>query len=123
MLATIVLMVMLSLSIVIGSILIGNSIRKASEDNNRNQSSYSETINKALMTEKEAAEYLNLSLEVFNSLLSSEELERKRLGTYPTYGFIPFVKIGDVKYFNKDLLDKWVEYSVTNRKEIIIFTK
>lgn len=108
----------LSISIVFGSIWIGNSIRNTNKDTNVSQPLYSLTSNKVLMTDKETAKYLNLSQDKFNSLISNEELQRVKLGGYDTYRFIPFVKIDGVKYFNKEQLDKWVEYNMTQMSEI-----
>ena len=106
-----------SLSIIFGSVWIGNSLRSANEGNNINQSALSLPSNKALMTQKETAQYLSLPEDKFNALLSSDELQRKGLSSYETYNFIPFVKVGGARYFQKEQVDKWVEYSVMRWKE------
>lgn len=107
-----VCVLIISLSIIFGSVWIGNSIRSANEGNNINQSVLSLPSNKALMTQKETSEYLSLSEDKFTALLTSDESERKSVGSYEPYSFIPFVKIGGVKYFQKEQIDKWVEYNV-----------
>jgi hypothetical protein len=113
----------LSISIIIGSAWIGISIRNANKNANVNQSAYSLTNKKALMTEKETAEYLNLSEDKFNSLVYYQESERKKFNSYDTYSFIQFVKIDGGNYFNKEQVDKWVEYNIINRKEINTYAK
>lgn len=70
------------------------------------------------MTEKETANYLNLSQDKFDSLIAYEDSQREKVNSYDTYSFIPFVKIDNVKYFNKEQVDKWVEYNTNNRREI-----
>jgi len=32
-----------------------------------------------------------------------------------TYRFIPFIDIGNQKYFNRAEIDKWIEYSMLNK--------
>lgn len=70
------------------------------------------------MTEKETAEYLNMPQDKFISLITYEESQMKKMNSYDTYSFIPFVKIDGVKYFNKEQVNKWVEYNTTNRRDI-----
>ncbi|MEA4827857.1 MAG: hypothetical protein VB130_14705 [Clostridium sp.] len=108
----------LSISIIVGSVLIGSSICKGNKDTNVNQDSYSLTYSKALMTEKETAEYLNMPQDKFISLITYEESQMKKMNSYDTYSFIPFVRIDGVRYFNREQVGKWVEYNITNRREI-----
>jgi hypothetical protein len=111
--------IIISLSIIIGCVWIGNTISKVNKDTNVNQPSLA--INKALMTDKETAEYLNMSQEKFNKLIDYEEPQKK--GVYDTYSFIPFVKVDGIKYFNKEQVDKWVEYHITKNVDINTYTK
>lgn len=118
----------LSIAIIFGSVWIGNSIKSINKDTaneqtannqtNLSQSLYSQPHSKALMTEKEAAEYLNLSQDKFKELLYSEETRRKKLTSYDTFSFIPYLEIDGVKYFNKGHIDEWVEYNSMNRRKI-----
>lgn len=112
--------IIISLSIIIGCVWIGNTISKVNKDTNVNQSSL--VTNKALMTDKETAEYLNMSQEKFNSLITYEESQKKGFGG-DFYMFIPFVKVDGVKYFNKEQVDKWVEYHITKNVDINTYTK
>lgn len=111
----------LSISIFAGSILIANSIRDTNEKTN--SSHYGDSIinNRGLMTEGETAEYLSLTHDNFKDLVSTLELQRKKLDSYDTYRFIPFIQIDGVKYFNKEQVDEWVEYNVINRIDINTF--
>ncbi|MGY0372353.1 hypothetical protein [Clostridium sp. JNZ J1-5] len=108
----------LSISIIVGSIFIGSYMCRGNKDTNVNQDSYSLTNSKALMTEKETAEYLNMPQDKFISLITYEESQMKKMNSYDTYSFIPFLKIDGVKYFNKEQVNKWVEYNTTNRRDI-----
>lgn len=108
----------LSFSVVFGGLWIGNSIRNANKDTNVTQSLYSLTSNRGLMTGKETAEYLDLSQDGFNSLISYQELQRSKLTMFDTYMFIPYIEIDGVKYFSKEQVDKWIEYNMTQRSQI-----
>lgn len=112
--------IMISLSIIIVYVWMGNTIGKVNKDTNVNQSSLA--ANKALMTDKETAEYLNMPQEKFNSLINYEESQKTGFGG-DFYTFIPFVKVDGVKYFNKEQVDKWVEYHITKNVDINTHTK
>ncbi|GIP24036.1 helix-turn-helix domain-containing protein [Paenibacillus sp. J22TS3] len=72
------------------------------------------TTAKALMTSAEAAQYMGITLNDFNLLIKSQVGERAELHSYDTYRFIPFIDIGNQKYFNRAEIDKWIEYSMLN---------
>lgn len=91
---------------------------KVNKDTNVNKLSYLLTDSKGLMTEKEIAEYLNMSQEKFNSLMISEESQKSKMQGYDTYSFIPFIMIDGVKYFNKEQVDKWIEYNIIRQVDI-----
>lgn len=105
----------LALSIFFGSFWIGYSMKSPNKPTN---SISSGTSGKALMTEKETAEYLNMTQKQFTDLLSHEEISREKLTTFDTYQFIPYIKIDGLRYFNKDELSKWIQYNSENRSEI-----
>lgn len=113
----------ISISIIIGCVLISNSIMKVNKDTNVNQLSYLLTNSKGLITEKEIAEYLNMSQEKFKSLMISEESQKSKMQGFDTYSFIPFIIIDRVKYFNKEQVDKWIEYNTIKQIEINTSTK
>lgn len=109
--------VLISISLVIGCVWIGFSIRYINKDVIVSETSNSIT-NKGLMTEEETAIYLSLSQDNFDRLIAYEDSQRTNVTAYDTYSFIPYVKIDNVKYFNKEQVDKWVEYNMVNRREI-----
>ncbi|OLS02947.1 hypothetical protein [Tissierella creatinophila] len=100
----IISVLILSISIFVGSVLIANSIR----DTNPSDFEQSVITNKGLITEAEAAEYLNLTHDDFKDLISTLESQREKLDSYETYRFIPFIQIDGIKYFNKEQLNKWI---------------
>lgn len=68
------------------------------------------------MTEVETSEYLSLSKEKFDKLMSSLESRRKNTSKgYDAYMFIPFVEINGQKYFNNQHVDNWIEYQSLNK--------
>ena len=105
----------LALSILFCAFWIGYSMKSS---NKPKSSIPSETSGKALMTEKEAAEYLSMTQKQFTDLLSYEQIIRERLTAFDTYKFIPYIEIDGLKYFNKDELSKWIQYNSENRSEI-----
>lgn len=98
----------LSISIVFGCVWIGSAIRNNA--NNPTKYSYS----KALMTETETAEYLSLSLDKFQRLVSQNDMQRSQLESYETFSFIHHITIDGERYFSKEHIDKWVENSSIN---------
>ena len=109
--------VLISISIIIGCVWIGFSIRYINKDVIVSETSNS-AANKGLMTEDETAIYLSLSQDDFDRLIAYEDSQRTNVSAYDTYSFIPYVKINNIKYFNKEQVDKWVEYNMVNRREI-----
>lgn len=105
----------LALSIFFGSFWIGYSMKSLNKPTN---SISSETSGKALMTEKETAEYLNMTQKQFTDLLSYEQIIREKITSFDTYKFVPYIEIDGLKYFNKDELSKWIQYNSENRSEI-----
>lgn len=102
--------IILAISIVFGSIWIGNAIGKASE-----VEGYNQIIFKALLNKEEAAQYLNISVEQLNSILRKDEQERRNLGSYPTYRFIPYMEIDGKQMFNIEGLNQWIEWNMLNK--------
>ena len=50
------------------------------------------------ITDLEAAEYLNISIDEFNRILEKEKREKKGLTGYSTYRFIPYLEINGLWY-------------------------
>jgi len=70
---------------------------------------------KALMTSSEAAQFMGISLNDFEFLIKRQVTQKASLGFYETYRFIPFINIGNQKYFNETELNKWIEYNMLNK--------
>ncbi|MBA2944228.1 helix-turn-helix domain-containing protein [Paenibacillus sp. CGMCC 1.16610] len=73
------------------------------------------TQTKALMTSGEAAQYMGISLKDFDFLIKSQTELKSGISTYNTYMFIPYIDIGNQKYFNEVEIDKWIEYNMLNK--------
>lgn len=71
---------------------------------------------KALFTSEEAAQYMGISSNDFDSLMKSQVEQKAGLQSYDTYRFIPFIEIGNQKFFNRTEIDKWIEYNMLNKQ-------
>jgi hypothetical protein len=92
--------ILISISIILGGLCVGFSIRYKYKDTVVNETP-SSVINKGLMTEQETANYLNLSQDKFNDLIAYQESEREKVTVYDTYSFIPFLKIENTSINSK----------------------
>lgn len=104
--------IILAVSIVFSSIWIGHSLGKDIRIQTTNSQASTE---KALLTEKEGAEYLNISIDEFKNILLKDTKERIGLQSYETYRFIPYVEINNKKMFSKKELDEWIKYNTFNK--------
>lgn len=96
-----------------GSVWIGHSLQKFYKEQAGNTQVSPE---KALMTEKESAEYLNISLNQFGSILTKDDEEKTDLGSYDTYRFVPYIKLTNGnKMFSRKELDEWIKYHMSNK--------
>lgn len=105
----------LACSIIFGSIWIGHSIEKTAEVQKFNV----ESKEKALLTAKESADYLNISLEDFQGILASDDVEKKEMlnsgiSNYPTYKYMPYIELSGKRLFGKKELDEWIKYNMFN---------
>ena len=105
--------IILAVSIVFGSIWIGYSLQKIM----KTQVSDTQLLNeKALMTENESAEYLNISIDQFKDILSKDSQEKVKEASYDTYKFVPYMTINNGnKMFSKKELDEWIKYNTFNK--------
>lgn len=73
-------------------------------------------IEKGLFTEGETAEYLNISLDELKDILLRDMEAKAQMTSYPTYRFIPYIKLSDgKKLFSKKELDEWIKYNSLNK--------
>ena len=109
---TLISTVVLSLSIIFGSIYLGNSLKsnRIPEDAIKE-----EKVNSILISKEEAAEYLNMSLEAFNKLLQEEASEKTQSQVYDPDRFIAYVVLDTNWYYNKEQIDRWIVYHLYNK--------
>lgn len=71
---------------------------------------------KALLTEDESAEYLNITIDEFKNILINDAVKKVGLSSYPAYSFINYIEISQgEKMFNKKELDKWIKFNMHNK--------
>jgi hypothetical protein len=98
---------LLSLSIFYFAFQLGNT----TVSNGSEQTMDSPTLEKGLMNMKDAAEYLSLSEKQLKELIRQQDLQRSQLTSFDTYSFIPYIKIKNNRYFNKQNIDEWIKHS------------
>jgi hypothetical protein len=105
--------IILSISIMFGAVWVGQSLIRVS---NIQVSNSIVSTEKALLTDKESAEYLNISIDEFTDILSKDSKQKEGLTGYPTYEFIPYIEInGGKRMFVKEELDEWIKYKSLNK--------
>jgi hypothetical protein len=111
--------IIFAISIVFSSIWIGHSLAKVIDMQTTNIQISKE---KALITEKESAEYLNISIEQFKNILLKDSQEKaglKNVGvnSYEIYRFIPYIQISNgFNMFSKKELDEWIKYNFNRER-------
>ena len=91
--------IILAVSIIFGSIWIGHSLEKVIK--------VQASQEKVLLTETESADYLNISVDEFRSILLKEKLTKEELGAYDPSQFISYTEIGEKTLFSKNGLNEW----------------
>ncbi|MCC5910105.1 MAG: hypothetical protein JJT76_06675 [Clostridiaceae bacterium] len=105
--------IILAISIIFSSIWIGQSLQKLS---NAQATNTQPSIEKALLTDEEAAEYLGISINQFKDILIKDKNDKAKLTSYPTYRFIPYIELANGnKLFSKEELDKWIKHHMNNK--------
>jgi hypothetical protein len=100
--------IILAMSVVFGSIWIGHSFPKVITTQTSKE--------KALLTETESAEYLNITIDEFKNILLNDSQTKSQLTSYAPYRFIPYIEINTAtKMFNKTELDKWINHNMLNK--------
>ncbi|MCM3631088.1 helix-turn-helix domain-containing protein [Paenibacillus glycanilyticus] len=80
-----------------------------------NQSIHTTTQTKALMTSDEAAQYMGISKEDFDWLIKNQIEQKKGLQVYDTYRYIPYISVGNQKFYNETEINKWIDYNMLNQ--------
>ncbi|MGL5617360.1 MAG: hypothetical protein ACRDD2_14245 [Sarcina sp.] len=95
--------IILSLSIILGSFIITNSIKKSTNSPITNN-----TIEKTVFNLSEVANYMNISEKDVEGIIYSE---RKILNQTSTFSgtMFPYFIINEKKYFYKDEIDNWLK--------------
>ncbi len=109
----IISILILSVTIIFGSVWIGNSIKST----NKQTSNHSLSSNKALLTVQEVAEYLNIPQDKLKKILYYEEIERQNYTSSIIYRYLPYIEFDEVKYFMKEHIDEWLKYHSNSRSQ------
>jgi ABC-type antimicrobial peptide transport system permease subunit len=97
--------IVLSISLVFGSIYIGNSLKY----NAKEQGQSSDLISK-----EEVAEYLKISVDEFDKILLKEAVYKANVSVYDSNRFIAFVDFNGKIYYSRNQINKWIEYHLYN---------
>lgn len=107
--------IIIGICILIGSFLISNGHKDDEDRNTIEGSTVQEQEDKVLITEDEAAQYLNLSKSSFDSIIMQQIKEKTSLTAYDTYKYIPYIVIEGKRFYSKDQINKWVDYNMLNK--------
>ncbi|MBM7667045.1 hypothetical protein JOC25_003572 [Solibacillus kalamii] len=104
--------VLLGLSVVISAFILSNSTNIPNSDiDSQNVSSSIPD----LMTITQLADYLQISEQSIEIIISNDASLREGLSSYDTYQFIPYVLLDNQKRFMKTEIDAWLKYRNDNR--------
>lgn len=107
--------IIIGICILIGSFLISNGHKDDEDRNNIKGFKVQEQEDKVLLTEDEAAQYLNISKSSFNSIIMQQIKDKSSLASYNTYKYIPYIVIEGKRFYSKDQINKWVDYNMLNK--------
>ncbi|MGF9912608.1 hypothetical protein ABEX47_11695 [Paenibacillus ehimensis] len=68
-----------------------------------------------LLTQEELVQYLHVTNEDIEKIISEEKLSRKQTGLRDAYQFLPYIELKGKRLFLKSEVDKWLEYLSKNR--------
>ncbi|MFS0661392.1 helix-turn-helix domain-containing protein [Niallia alba] len=63
-----------------------------------------------LMTINQLSEYLQISEDSIENIITEDDFERAKLSSYDTYKFIPYLKINNKERFIKSEINEWLKY-------------
>lgn len=106
--------IILAISIIFGSIWIGNSLEKSSSM--QTSISTPPPTDSKTLTLPQVAAYLNMTEEEVRGII---ETEKKKLDeTHVFHGkMFPYFTINDKQYFYKNEIDEWLKEVSSNRRE------
>lgn len=102
----------LGISIIISSVVISETSTKTTGNKVKDSSSIATNTNSNLMTKKQLSQYLQVSQQEIDTIITKDNSEKAQLGNgvFDTYQFLPYLKIGDQERFLKTEVDKWLKY-------------
>lgn len=98
----------LALCILFGSFWIGSSIQKAGTA----EPSVSAPIEKALLTQEECAQYLNITEDEMKALIAEQIYQKSQVSSNIPYRYLSFIEINGKKMFSKATVDMWITFSI-----------
>ncbi|MGE7982217.1 Clp protease ClpB [Solibacillus sp. NPDC093137] len=105
--------VLLGLSIIIAAFIVNNT---ASNTTNIDEGTEIATSSiPDLMTMTQLAEYLQISEQSIDIIISHDDWQREGLSSYDTYQFIPYLLLDNQKRFIKTEIDAWLKYRNDNK--------
>lgn len=104
--------IILAVSVVFGSIWIGNSIENLTAI--QTPVSPSNSTDSIALTLPQAAEYLNMTEEEVQGIIQTEKKVLDETGSFHGKMF-PYLTINNKQYFHKNELDEWLKEVSSNR--------
>lgn len=104
--------IILAVSIIIGSIWIGNSLEKAVGS----QEPISTSIDSKVLTLSQVAEYLNMTEEEVNGIIKTETKKLEETHSFSGKMF-PYFTINNKQFFYQDEIDEWLKEVSSNHIE------
>jgi hypothetical protein len=98
----------LALCILFGSFWIGSSIQKAGTA----EPYVSAPIEKALLTQEECAQYLNITEDEMKALIAEQVYQKSQVSSNIPYRYLSFIEINGKKMFSKATVDMWITFSI-----------
>jgi hypothetical protein len=100
-----------------GSFIIGSYINAHFSSNEKflnpqiSQSSLSDSV----LNKEETAAYLKIPVTQLDNIIKRDTEQKKKLSVYDTYQFIPYADLDGHIVFQKDNLNKWLDF-ITQKK-------
>ena len=105
--------VLLGLSIVIAAFILSNATSNTTNTDKDSESVISSIPD--LMTITQLAEYLQISEQSIEIIISNDDSLREGLSIYDTHQFIPYLLLDNQKRFIKTEIDAWLKYRNDNK--------